>query len=102
MTLGARGRNADCTTVIGLATEQYQKGKGLSLDLSYLYVKDWTADEQRVMEDMQCEFGYFVNPEKNGRRRGRISRNVTQALIRNRRTGQRPPARLFGGVEGCH
>lgn len=60
----ARGRNQDCTTVVGLATEQYEKGKGFSLDLSYVYVEDWTADKQHAMEGMQRDLGLFTNPEK--------------------------------------
>ena len=60
----ARGRNQDCSTVVGLATEQYEKGKGFSLDLSYVYIADWTADKQHDMEGMQRDLGFFTNPGK--------------------------------------
>jgi len=60
----ARGLHAESKTVIGLGTEQYVRGKGFSLDLSYLYIEDWTADKQEAMEGMQRELGYFVSPER--------------------------------------
>jgi hypothetical protein len=60
----ARGLQPESKTVIGIATEQYEPGKEFSLDLSYLYVEDWTQDNQKAMEDMRRDLGYFANPEK--------------------------------------
>jgi hypothetical protein len=45
-------------------TEQCENGKGFSLDLSYVYIEDWTADKQHAMEGMQHDLGFFTNPEK--------------------------------------
>lgn len=58
----ARGLNRDCHTVIGLATEQYVRGKGFSFDVIYLHMPEWTAANQTEMEYSQKEFGYFKNP----------------------------------------
>lgn len=60
----ARGLNPDAETVIGIGTEQYEKGKGFSLDLYYLYLPVWTAAHQSHMEDMQRELGYFASPRR--------------------------------------
>ena len=48
--------------VIGLATEQYTKGLGFSFDLVNLYKPEWTPKDQELMERMQHDLGYFVNP----------------------------------------
>lgn len=58
----ARGLNRDHTTVVGLATEQYEPGKGFSFDVIYLHKPQWTAADQKHMEGMQAELGYFVQP----------------------------------------
>jgi hypothetical protein len=58
----ARGLNPGAETVIGIATEQYEKGKGFSLDLHHLYKPTWTAADQAHMEGMQQALGYFVSP----------------------------------------
>jgi hypothetical protein len=58
----ARGLHRDATTVVGIATEQYEKGKGFSLDLVHLYKPSWTAEDQARVEAMQREFGYFASP----------------------------------------
>lgn len=60
----ARGVHADAVTVIGIATEQYEKGKGYSLDAVRIHIPAWTADHQAAMESAQREFGYFVKPER--------------------------------------
>ena len=57
-----KGLNPDHTTVIGIATEQYEIGKGFSLDALYLYKDTWTSEDQTQLECLQKEFGYFVNP----------------------------------------
>jgi hypothetical protein len=60
----ARGLRKDTKTVVGIATEQYEKGKGFSLDLVHLHIPTWTAEAQARMEAMQKELGYFVAPRK--------------------------------------
>lgn len=58
----ARGLHPDATTIVGVATERYEKCKGFSLDLVHLYKPSWTAEDQAHMEGMQRELGYFVSP----------------------------------------
>lgn len=58
----ARGIHRDRKTVIGLATEQYEKGKGFSFDILYMHLEQWTEEDQKKMEHGQKEFGYFSNP----------------------------------------
>lgn len=58
----ARGLNPKCDTVIGLATECYERGKGFSFDVVYIHKPEWTEVDQREMEHAQKEFGYFRNP----------------------------------------
>lgn len=55
----ARGLNQKCKTVIGIATEQYEPGKGFSLDSCYIYKPTWTDKDQAYLENMQKELGYF-------------------------------------------
>ncbi len=61
--LVARGLNKDRNTVIGLATERYEGGKGFSFDLVYLNIPQWTDELQKQIEYAQREFGYFANPQ---------------------------------------
>lgn len=56
-----RGLNSDSTTVIGIATEQYEIGTGFSLDAVYLSKDIWTHEDQTQLEYLQKEFGYFTN-----------------------------------------
>lgn len=56
-----RGLNSDSTTVIGIATEQYEIGTGFSLDAVYLSKDIWTPEDQTQLEYLQKEFGYFTN-----------------------------------------
>jgi hypothetical protein len=58
----ARGLHQNRNTVIGLATEQYEQGKGFSFDIMYLYRQIWTDEDQQQMEFAQKEFGYFASP----------------------------------------
>ena len=57
-----RGLHQDRSTVIGLATEQYEQGKGFSFDIMYLHIPTWTDEDQRQMEFAQKELGYFESP----------------------------------------
>lgn len=59
----ARGIHRERHTVIGLATERYEQGKGFSFDMMYQYKPIWTEEDQRQMEFAQKEFGYFVSPQ---------------------------------------
>jgi len=49
-------------TVVGIATERYQQGKGDSFDLIYSHQEKWTDECQSRMEAIQNELGYFKNP----------------------------------------
>jgi hypothetical protein len=60
----ARGLRKNTKTVVGIATEQYEKGKGFSLDLVHLHIPTWTVEAQARMEAMQKELGYFVVPRE--------------------------------------
>jgi hypothetical protein len=59
----ALGRFKAAHPVVGIATEQYEKGRGHSLDLSLLKRNSWTDEDQARMEEMQRELGYFTNPK---------------------------------------
>jgi len=60
----ARGMYPNQTKVVGIATEEYEPGKGFSLDVC-LFSKDiWTAKEKSLMEQVQKELGYFKQPIK--------------------------------------
>ncbi len=60
----ARGMYPNQTNVVGIATEEYEPGKGFSLDVC-LFSKDiWTAKEKSLMESLQSELGYFKKPIK--------------------------------------
>jgi len=61
--LVARGLIKDRNTVIGLATERYEEGKGFSFDLLYLNIPNWTDELQKQIEYAQKEFGYFANSQ---------------------------------------
>ncbi|VVB94792.1 Uncharacterised protein [uncultured archaeon] len=60
-----RGLFSECTTVIGIATEQYEKGKGFSLDTIYLSKITWTIEDQTKLDNIQKDLGYFSNPIKS-------------------------------------
>ena len=55
----ARGMFKEYKTVVGIATEKVETGKGFSLDAIYLYKEDWTSDDQDKLEYAKKEFGYF-------------------------------------------
>ena len=58
----ARGLNPEINTVVGIATEQYERGRGFSLDICHLYRPEWSIDDEARMKTIQDELGYFVNP----------------------------------------
>ncbi len=59
----ARGLNPESTHVVGIATERYEKGKGFSLDMCNLFKPTWSSKDQRHMEAMQKDLGYFASPK---------------------------------------
>jgi hypothetical protein len=59
--LVARGLDLNTRTVIGIATELPEPGKGYSLDALYLDKPEWTDEDQRNLEYLQREFGYFAS-----------------------------------------
>ncbi len=60
--LVARGLHKERSTVVGLATERYEEGKGFSFDLVHMHMPQWTDDMQKQMDYLQKEFGYFAKP----------------------------------------
>jgi hypothetical protein len=58
----ARGLHQERSTVVGLATERYEEGKGYSFDLIHMHIPQWTDKLQERMDYAQKEFGYFANP----------------------------------------
>jgi hypothetical protein len=61
----ARGLDPDGRTAIGIATERPERGRGYSLDALYLDKPEWTDEDQRHLEDLQGEFGYFAKPRQS-------------------------------------
>ena len=59
-----RGMQQNCMTVIGIATERYQKGRGFSIDVFYLNKEIWTEEDQKNLEYVQREFGWFATPQQ--------------------------------------
>lgn len=58
----ARGLHPSSKDVVGLATEQYEPGRGFSLDLVAIHKDEWETADQSYMEDVQRELGYFAHP----------------------------------------
>jgi hypothetical protein len=59
-----RGLQQNCKTVIGIATEIYQPGQGFSFDIVYLHQETWTDENQKQLEYVQKEFGWFVGSQQ--------------------------------------
>ncbi|MEH1907412.1 hypothetical protein [Nostoc sp.] len=59
-----RGLQQNYKTVIGIATERYQPGQGFSFDLTYLHQESWTSENQKQLEYVQKEFGWFESPQQ--------------------------------------
>lgn len=58
----ARGMHQNATTVVGIATEEYDPAKGFSID-SAAYVKpDWTDEDEVRMQEMKRATGAFAAP----------------------------------------
>jgi len=59
-----RGLKPEYKTLIGIATEKYEKGKGYSLDIGYFNFPTLTSEDMEKIKEMQEELGYFNNPRK--------------------------------------
>jgi len=55
----ARGRVLHNPTVIGIATEQYVKGAGHSLDVVGFFKPEWTLDDQKALDELVAIVPYF-------------------------------------------
>lgn len=64
----AKGLNKNTEVVIGIATEEYRKGRGHSYDICYLEKPRWTKEDTKKMKEIQEKFGYFkdIEYEKKG------------------------------------
>jgi len=56
-----RGMYPNNKTVVGIATERYIKGKGVSFDLTLFHKEKWTEEDRRTL---QKETGFFKNPRE--------------------------------------
>jgi hypothetical protein len=61
----ARGLETRARTVIGIATERPEPGKGHSLDALYLDKPEWTEEDQRNLKLIREELGYFATPRQS-------------------------------------
>ena len=61
----ARALAPDARTIIGIATERPEPGKGHSIDAFYLDKPEWTDEDQRHSEYLRREFGYFAKPRQS-------------------------------------
>ena len=58
-----RGMNPASKLVVGLATEDYAKGEGFTLDVAAFHKEIWTTEDQEEMESIQAQTGAFVSPK---------------------------------------
>ena len=56
-----RGLNPACTLVIGISTELPEPEKKFLFEIMYMHKPDWTVEDQRELEFVQKEFGWFSN-----------------------------------------
>jgi hypothetical protein len=52
-------------TVIGIATERYDRNAGFSLDAVRITMTEWTSEDQRTLEGIQQDLGYFADPVRS-------------------------------------
>jgi hypothetical protein len=57
-----RGLKPESKLVIGIATEEYKPNQGFSLDVLHLHKLSWIEEDQKHLEYLQKEFGYFISP----------------------------------------
>ena len=92
----ARGLEPAARAVIGIATERPEPGKGHSLDALYLDKPEWTEEDQRNLELVQEELGYFAAPAAIPAARFRVPRNLSlyELLTRPGRSVRKLPSIL--------
>ena len=56
-----RGLNPACKLVIGISTELPDPEKKFLFEIMYMHKPDWTVEDQRELEFVQKEFGWFSN-----------------------------------------
>ena len=59
-----RGLNPEHKTIIGIATEKYEKGKGYSLDTGYFHFPTLTPEDMEKIKEIQKDLGYFDDPRQ--------------------------------------
>ena len=62
--LSIRSSYPEYKTLIGIATEQYKKGKGFSLDTAYFHLPTLTSKDMGNIKKMSKELGFFDNPRE--------------------------------------
>jgi hypothetical protein len=60
--LVARSLLRDGSMVVGIAREHYVRGKGYSLDICLVDIPNWNSTQQRAVDKIKSELGYFANP----------------------------------------
>ena len=73
----ACGLNQERKVVVGLATEQYEEGKGFSFDLVHIHKETWSEEDRNHFSYLQTEFGYFKNPKFTESQEDEYPINVT-------------------------
>ena len=58
-----RGLYPENKTVVGIATETYEKGKGFSMDAMYYFKQKLDAKDKEDLNYLKNELGYFSEPE---------------------------------------
>jgi hypothetical protein len=57
-----RGRLPNVITVVGIATDQPGTSKiGYSSDIAYIYMPEWTNEDEECVTKIQNDLGYFKN-----------------------------------------
>ena len=59
----ARGLRQEIQTVVGLATEVYEEGRGYSFDACYLHIPTWAPNNQKEFERIQSLASFFSTSE---------------------------------------
>ncbi len=60
----ARGKILENHTVVGIATEQYTKGKGFSLDVGLFSKPVWTPEDEKALAELQAISPFFKSEVK--------------------------------------
>jgi hypothetical protein len=88
-------------TVIGIATERYERNAGFSLDAVRITMSEWTREDQRRLEGIQQDLGYFADPV-----RSRVSGDEfpLQDVAKIHRVGRNDPCPCGSGrkYKKCH